>query len=554
MEGQPNDAATRQSVLENLIRQELLLADAHRNGASVSPEQLRRAIAAIPLFQENGKFSPERYKEFLKARYLSPEAFEAQMGKDILLQGQVNALAGSQFTSRSMVARLAGVMGEGREFRAELFKPADFVAEAKVDEPALKAFYDANSKRFRTPEAVKLDYVVLSQEALAQSLQVTDAELQKFYDEHQREFAGEQRRASHILLSVPKGAPAAVKAKIKAEAEALLKQLRATPAKFAELAKAKSQDPGSAANGGSLGFFGRGMMVKPFEDVAFRMRPGQISEVVETEFGYHIIKLDEIKTASLAEVKAAVADKLKRQKAAAMFRTQSDKLAELAYQQGDSLQALQQGLKLDIHHSDWVSKAKATDAVLSNPKVLAAAFSDDVLKKKHNSEPVDVGNNTLVVLRVAAHQPERLQKLDEVRNVIRTELLAREGAKLAEKKGQALLAALKAGSAPAEQKWGETKVVSRRQLQGLPPADVRAVFAVSSAKLPAFVGVKRDTGEYVVYRVDKVIPAPAAGEAERNQLAGVVNEMKANAMLASYLEALRQRYPVTLGKQQPADQ
>ncbi|MGR2679765.1 SurA N-terminal domain-containing protein [Chromobacterium haemolyticum] len=553
LEGQPTDPASRQAALENLIRQELLLSDAHDRGVTVSPEQLRKVIASIPAFQDNGKFSPERYREFLQNRYPSPEAFETQVKRDLVLQSQLTGIAGTEFVAGTVVNRLAGLLGEGREVRSLLLKPADFAAEVKTDEALLKAFYDANLKRFRVPERVKLDYVLLSQDALAQGVKPSDAELQKYYEEHKAEFSNEQRRASHILLTVAKDAKPEQKAKIKAEAEALLKDVRANPARFAELAKAKSQDPGSAANGGDLGFFGHGMMVKPFDDAVFRMKPGQISEVIETEFGYHIIKLDEVKAQDFTEVKAAIAEKLQRQQAGSLFRSQVDKLTELAYQQGDSLKALQEQLKLQPQHSDWLSRGKpAADPLLNSPKVLEAAFSEDVLKKKHNSEPVDIGNNRLLVVRVAEHQPERQQSMDEVRDVIKAELVAKEGAKLAEKKGQALLAELKAGKGDGKA-WGESKTLLRRDPAGLPIADARAVFAAQAGKLPAFAGAKRDNGEYALYRIDKVIPAPAASEAERGQLSAILGEMNANAQLSSYLDTLRQKYSVTMGKQGLSD-
>lgn len=553
LEGQPADAATRQAVLENLIRQQLLLSDARDAGLTVSAAQLRKAIAAIPALQENGAFSAERYKQFLAGRYLSSAAFEEMIKRDVLLQGQVASLLGSQIVPRTVVERMAGVLGESREVRALALKPEAFAAEVKTDDAALKAFYDASLKRFRTPEAIKLDYVVLSQDALAAAQVVTDQEVESYYNEHKSDFGSEERRVAHILLTVPAKASAEQKSKVRSAAEALLKEARANPAKFAELAKARSQDPGSAANGGDLGFFGRGAMVKPFEEVAFRMQPGQISEVVETEFGFHILKLEEVKQPVFAAVKGEVEQRLKRQKAAAQFRAASEKLGELAYQQGDSLKAISEQLKLTPQRSDWLVRGKpASDPLLNNPKLLEAAFSDDVLKGKHNSEPLDIGKSTLVVVRVAEHQPERQQALAEVKDAIKAELVLREGARLAEKRGEALLAELKAGKNVDSQPWEAAKMVSRRALGDLSLSEVRAVFAASATKLPAFAGVKQDGGSYVLYRIDKVIPATAPSAAERSQLSGLIGEMSANAQVASYLEALREKYKVTLS-QQPAE-
>ncbi|OWY40414.1 peptidylprolyl isomerase [Xenophilus sp. AP218F] len=549
LEGQPSDPATRQAALENLIRQELLLADARANGATVTPEQLRKVIGSVPAFQENGQFNQARYSAFLQERHLSAEAFEAQISRDILLQSQLTSLAGSEFVANAVVTRVAALLGEAREVQPLVLKPADFAAEVKTDPAAIKAYYDANAKRFSKPEMVKLDYVVLSQDAVAQGIKISDEEAQQYYEKHKAELSNEQRRASHILLAVSKDAKPDQRAKVKAEADALLKEVRANPAKFAEIAKQKSQDPGSAANGGDLGFFDRGMMVKPFDDVVFRMKPGQISEVVQTEYGYHIIRLDEIKAPDFAAVKAAVVEKLKNQKAGAQFRAQVEKLNEIAYQQGDSLKGIVDALKLEVKRSDWLSRnAPAADPLL-NAKVLEAAFSDDVLKKKHNSEPVDAGNGAMVVARIAEHQPSRQQPLTEVSEQIKSELVARDGAKLAEKKGQSLLLELKAGKGLEAQSWGAAKTVSRRNADGLPSGDVRAVFAASANKLPAFAGSKRDNGEYAIYRIEKVIAAPAASDADRAQLGGLLGEMSANSQLASYLEALRQKYKVVSGKQ-----
>ncbi|SCK24130.1 SurA N-terminal domain-containing protein [Vogesella sp. LIG4] len=548
LQDQPANAASRQAALENLIRQEMLLAEARSAHLAVAPEQLRTVIAGIPAFQDGGKFSPARYQEFLTSRNMSAETFEAQLSRDLLLQAQTAPYLRGQFVSHTLQNRLAAMMTETREVRALVLKPEQFAANVKLDDAMLKAYYDANLKRFKAEETVKLDYVLLSQAQLAQGVQVSDDEAKAYFDKSKGEFGGEQRDVSHILLAVNKGASAADKAKVKAEAEAILKEVRANPAKFAELAKAKSQDPGSAANGGDLGFFARGAMAKPFEDVAFRMQKGQISEVVETEFGYHILKLNDIKGSDFDSQKAAVVARLQQQKAAALFRSKAEKLGEVAYQQADSLKGLE-ALGLTVQHSDALPRTgKAGDPVLSNRKALDAAFGDDVLKGKHNSEPIDVGNNTLVVLRVAEHQPARQKPLDEVREQVKAELLAREGGKLAAQRGEALLAELKAGKGVDAQAWQPMQSLSRRTAGQVPSGEVRAIFAVSGKSLPGFAGLKRDTGEFVLYRVDKVLPAAALAPEESAQLSGVLSELSANSVTAAYLEQLRQKHKVVINQ------
>ncbi|MEQ6290476.1 SurA N-terminal domain-containing protein [Vogesella sp. GCM10023246] len=552
MQDQPANAASRQAVLENLIRQEMLLAEARSSHLAVSPAQLRAVIAGVPGFQDNGKFSPARYQEFLAARNMNAATFEAQVSRDLLLQAQVAPFLNGQFVSRTLQTRMAAMMTESRDVRQLVLQPEQFAGSVKLDDAMLKAYYEANLKRFKAEETVKLDYVLLSQAQLAQGVQVSDADAKAYFDKNSAEFGGEQRDVSHILLTVSKGAAAAEKAKVKAEAEAILKQLRANPAQFAEIAKAKSQDPGSAANGGDLGMFGHGAMTKPFEDVAFRMQKGQISEVVETEYGYHILKLNDIKGVDFEAQKPAVIAKLQQQKAAAQFRSSAEKLAEIAYQQGDSLKGME-ALGLTVQHSDALPRSgKAGDAVLGNRKLLDAAFSDDVLKGKHNSEPVDLGNNTLAVVRMAEHQPARQKPLAEVLEQVKAELLAREGGKLAAQRGQALLAELKAGKGVEAQAWSASQPLSRRTPGQVPPGDVRAIFAVSGKQLPGFAGLKRDSGEFVIYRVDKVQAAQALSPEEVNQLGGLLSELSANNMLAAYLEQLRQKHKVLIN-QTPAE-
>ena len=550
LDGQPVDAAARQHALEGLIQRSLILNETGKTGLQVAPMQLQQAIAAIPAFQDNGQFSLDKYKAFLDRRQMTGPQFEERIGRDLLVQNQMEPFTAGQISSHAVAERIGQLLGETRSVSATVLAAPAFASQVKLDDATVAAYYKANSDKFKAPEAVKLSYVVLSQAQLAQNVSVSDDELHKFYQQHQAEFGQEQRRASHILLAVPQNAQPADVAKIKAQADAILKQVRANPASFADVARARSQDPGSAAKGGDLGFFPRGAMVKAFNDVVFQMKPGQISEVVRSEFGFHIIKLEAIQVPDFNAVKDQVAQQLKLQKAGNLFRAQSDTLTEVAYQQGDSLKGVQDALKLVPQQSGWLARAPSgNDPILSNPKVLDAAFGNDVLVKKHNSEPVDLGNNTLVVVRVTDHQPAHQLKLDEVRDAIKMQLIAMDGAKLAVAKGQAMLADLKAGK-PAATQWTQPRDLSRQQGLGLPVADLQAIFAANTAKLPAYAGIKRASGEYVIYRVEAVKPAPALTPEQRAQLSGLLDNMNTNAQVAGYLQSLRARYPLTGGKQQ----
>ncbi|MFD2448753.1 peptidylprolyl isomerase [Vogesella fluminis] len=448
---------------------------------------------------------------------------------------------------------MGALFGESRDVREVLISPAGFAAEVKIDDAAVKAYYDSNKTRYLEPESAVIEYVSLSLSEVAAAQVVDDAVAQAYFDKHKAEFGSEERRVSHILLTVDAAAKPEAKAVVKAQAEALLQQVKANPAGFAALAKTRSQDPGSAEQGGDLGFFARGAMVKPFEEAAFALQPGQISGVVETEFGFHILKLDEVKAVDFASQKAAVIEKLKRDKAGAIYRAQLEKMGDLAYQQPDSLQALAGQLNLTVKTGAAMGRSGiAGDAVLGNAKVLEATYGDDVLKKKHNSEPVELSAGNAVVLRVKQYQPQRQRPLAEVQAQVRAELTAREAANRAEKRGQQLVADFKAGKGVDVQTG-----VRCARCRAVPPTAWPcrncAVFAANVGKLPAFAGAHRDNGDYVIYRIDSVDKALAASAPELAQLKGMLGEMSANTVLVSYLDELRNRDKVMIS-QQPADQ
>ncbi len=551
LNGRPADAPTRQTMLDNLIRKELLLADARAAGLMITPNQLRAAIAAIPNVQENGKFSPERYQSFLAQQGLNTEAFERLVREDMLIEKQLAGIASSTLVGSQQAAMFYQLLAETRQVSHVALTPAQFASEVKIDDAAIEAYYKANTKRFQTPERVKLDYLMLSQDKLAADIKVADEEAAQYYAAHTADFAKESRRVAHILLTAPQ--EAAQRAKVKIEAEALLASLKADPSRFAELAKTRSQDPGSAKQGGDLGYFHRGAMVKPFEDRAFSLKKGQMSDLVETEFGFHVLRVDDIKTPPFAEVRGEVLAYLQKQKSAGVFREQLAKLTELSYQQADSLKPSADALKLTVTHSDWLTReAPAKGASpLDHAKLREAAFSEDVLKARHNSEPVEVAPGTVVVARVAEHQPAATQTLAQVTAQVRTELTAKRATELATEKGKALLARLQKGEA-LTQNWAAPQTVSRQSPAGLSRDGARSVFATDTSKLPAYAGVTEASGEYRLYRVDSVKPAASADQAQQTQIRTLLAQMMSNAEAMAYVESLRPRFKVEL-KQTPTE-
>ncbi len=395
--------------------------------------------------------------------------------------------------------------------------------------------------------------MVLTNDALADQISVTDAEVQEFYKNNAKAYSvDEQRRASHILIAVAKDASAADKAKAKSKADALLADLRKNPAAFAKLAKENSQDPVSAERGGDLDFFGKGAMVKPFEDVAFKLNKGEISDVVQSDFGYHIIEVTDIKAASikpLEDVKAQIAADIKKQKASKAYAEAAETFGNTVYEQSDSLKAVADKLKLKIETADNLTRqgnpgAPAT-MFANNPKFLKAIFADDVVKKKHNTEAIEVAPNTLIAGRMLEYKPAAKRPLEEVKAAIVASLTQTEANNLAEKEGKAKLAALK--QADATVGFSDVKVLSRAKQQDVPPQAIAQIMKADAQKLPAFVGVSLGNTGYAVYRISKV-SAGAVDAEKRAAEAQQISNLLAQQELANYVELLKKKAKVTINK------
>ncbi|MDP2095348.1 MAG: peptidylprolyl isomerase, partial [Hydrogenophaga sp.] len=269
---------------------------------------------------------------------------------------------------------------------------------------------------------------------------MAEADVRAYYDQNAVRLSGnEERRASHILLTLAPDASAADKAVVREKAAALLAQVKAAPHTFAEVAKANSQDPGSAINGGDLDFFARGAMVKAFEDATFALQKGAISELVESEFGFHIIQLTDIKTPpqrSFGEMRAEIEAELKKQQAQKQFADSAEAFSNLVYEQGDNLTAAAERFKLEIQTARGLTrKPQASAGVLANERLLNAIFAADSIDKKRNTEAIETASGQLVSARIVQYAPARTQPLAEVRDQVRQRLVAQRSADLARTTG-----------------------------------------------------------------------------------------------------------------------
>ena len=537
----------KNNVLDGLLVQRALAAEVSRRYLSASDQTLQQAIMGIPgLTKSDGSFDAERYKAFLAARGMTPQLFEASVRHDITLQQIRNAVQSSSFVPSTVADRISDVAAQERDVQQLRFDSAKYLSKVNVTDEMIVAFYEKNPKLFEIPEQMKAEYVVLTAAAVAADIKVSDDDVKSFYEQNAKRYASdEQRRASHILITVKKDAADADRAAAKKKAEELLAQARKKPADFAKLAKENSQDPGSAAKGGDLGFFGRGMMVKPFEEAAFSQKKGEISDLVQSDFGYHIIMVTDTKGASsksLSEVKTQIVAEIRRQLVSKKFTEAAEVFSNTVYEQADSLNPAADKLKLKIETVSGLKREPdpkaAPNLPYNNERFLRAMFSDETIKNKRNSEAVEIAPSVLIAGRVVEYKPTGKRALDEVKAAIKERLTLEEATKLAKAEGEARLAKLSTGGEASG--FGESKTMSRAKREGVHPAVLSAVLKANVSKLPAYVGVEFPLQGYGIYRITKVTqpePDKARRQAERQQMAGILSQQE----MIAYLEALKKK-------------
>ena len=537
----------RKAILDDLINQRLLVIEAGKKKMFASNDAIRQAIGGIDAFKVDGKFSSERYEAALRAQGMTPAGFEAQLRQDLTLQQLAGAIGQSGVVSRSVADRVLALQTEKRDVLEYRLALDSYLGKVKLADDAAKKFYDENAKQFETPEQAKAEYLVLSMESIASQLAVTEAEVKAWYEGHKDRYQQpEERRASHILIATEKLG----KDKAKAKAEELLKEIRSNPAAFADLAKKNSDDPGSASKGGDLGFFGRGAMVKAFEDTTQNLKEGEISGVVESDFGFHIIKLTGIHAAKekpLAEVRADIEAELKKAAGSRKFAEAAEAFSNMVYEQSDSLKPVADKFKLTIQKSDWLGRqANPANGTLGNEKLLAALFSDEAVKNKRNTEAVEIATNTLVAARIADYKPKALQPFDGVKASIETLLKHKEAQVLASKDGEARLDALKKGEDKLT--WGAAKSISRMDARLLPPPAAQSVFRMETGKLPSYTGVELPGAGYALYKLTKVEAGEKLDDARKQGMMKQLGNMVAQEEVQLYLAALRGRYKVEINQ------
>jgi peptidyl-prolyl cis-trans isomerase D len=514
---------SRKAMLDQLINQKVLAAETTRSGVLPTDAKLQETISAIPDLQKDGKFDYERYKTLLASSGQNERLFESRLRNDLASQRITNSVSETAFLPNTVIEQLLRSNEQAVDVQEQVFKPADFAAQVKPTPEALKTYYESNKQSFEIPETIDAEYVALTSDAVGKTLAINDADIKAFYDQNPARFGTEeQRQARHILITANKDAKEADKNAAKAKAETLLAQVKKDPAAFAKLAKESSQDPGSAANGGDLGFFGRGAMVKPFEDAVFTLKPNDISGVVESDFGFHIIQLTAVKPAAikpLDQARAEIETQLRKDRQAKEFAKASEAFSNTVYEQGDSLAPAAEKFKLTVQKAQGLTRARINtptppgDAL--SGKVVEALFRADAIKSRKNIEAVEAGPGVLVSARVLEHKPARVPPFEEIQAQVSTRYVSAQSARLAMEAGKKKLA--EAQQAANAQGFGNTKQVSRANPQGVGPAALREITRAAAGKLPMVVGIELEGGAgYALYRVAALSTPPAIDEAKRN--------------------------------------
>ena len=540
----------KRESLDAMVRERVLMSAAGRAHFTVDDERVQREILAIPqvaaLRRPDGSFDVDAYRVLLGAQGLSPEGFEASLRQDLLVRQVLGGVTSSVPPAGAPGRSAIDALLQQREAQVLRFDSKDQVTGLKPSDADLAAYHKAHEAQFRTTEQASIEYVVLDLDALKLGISVPEDDLRKYYSENGARYTvAEERRASHILINAAKDAPSAERAQAKAKAEGLLAELRKNPASFAELAKKNSNDTASALRGGDLDFFGRKAMVKPFEDAAFAMKPGEISNLVETDFGYHIIRLDAVRGGDkkpFEAVRAEIEDEVRRQLAQKKYVEVAEQFTNTAYEQADSLQPLVDKLKLK-KQSATVQRTPAPGASgpLASAKLLAAVFGNDAVKNKRNTEAVETAPNQLAAARIVQYQPAHVQALADVLPLVRERVTAEQAATVARKAGTERLAALRGGADAAA--LPAAVVLSRASAQNQPRELVDAVLRADVTKLPQWLGVDLGPAGYAVVKLLAVKPV-AADAPEMVQLLPRYAQAWGAAEAQAYYNALKTRFKV----------
>ncbi|WP_027852519.1 SurA N-terminal domain-containing protein [Marinobacterium litorale] len=542
-----DDKLLRQMVLDGLIQRTVLLQSAEEMGMSMPEQVVDQVIVGTPQFQVDGKFDRNQFQAVLRSAGFTPLMYRDLVRKEKLIEQQQAGFMLSEFTTGAEIEQLVALDRQTRDL-AYVTLQLD-PASIEVDEADLEAAYQSRMDAFMTPEQVAVDYVLLSQADFADPDSVTEADLRAAYDQMLAGYqAQEERSARHILIDIndDRDADAAL-----AKAQELREAI-AGGADFAELAREESADLGSAEQGGDLGYNGTGVFVEPFEDALFALSPGEVSEPVRTEFGYHLIKLDDVRETevpSLAEVEMELRDQVAQDQAEMDYVAALERLADLTFSSSD-LQAAAEELSLEIRSTDLFSREGGSDPVSSSQRVVEAAFGDQVLNDQLNSDPIELSNGETVVVHLKDHQEPRQRTLAEVRDQLVAQLQQQQAVDRLAAQAQEWVDRLEQGEAldqiDPDKRWTQVEAADRGA-ENLPLPVLGKAFALPAPEGDARVYATAELagGAYAIVALEGVTPGSTdLSDQERQALGSMIANQRGQQLYQQHASTLLEKAEV----------
>ncbi len=539
-------------LVDEFIARELLVQRAHDSGYRVSDRELAESITRIPELQVDGKFSRDRYAMLLRQQGRSEPEFEQEFRRDLETSQLRNSIALSSFVTPGELRHRVELQGETRDVAYAVVPAASFAAQVQVTPADITAYYDKNKSQFMSQETVALQYLQLNLADIAAGVQVTEDGLKKYYEETaaERNAVPERRKAAHILIEAGSDDAAAKK-----KAEAILARAKAGE-DFAKLAQENSDDPGSKTAGGDLGWAPKEAYVQPFSEALFAMKKGEISGLVKTQFGYHIIRLEDIeepRVRDFDEVRAELEPEFRREQAQTLFYEKSQQLADESFASLSELDSVAKKLGMTVQSVEGFTR-QGGGALGNDRKVIDAAFSNEVLQERQNSQPVPIGEDSVVVLRVTDHKPSTQLPLAQVQEQIVNRLREDKARAAATEAATALAKRINAGEslATAAASVGSTPAASQSvgrrgpTAEGAAPMVPELLKAIFQAPRPAGAGkvsagvATLASGDPAVFVVSAATPgSPASFGGNLAEQAQALASQNAAIEFDAYLTELR---------------
>ncbi|MBE0458525.1 MAG: peptidylprolyl isomerase [Pseudoalteromonas prydzensis] len=548
-------AQIRQGVVDRLVQQELQTQLAAELGLRVSDESVKKAILELPYFQIGGQFNNDRYLQVIRQMNFQPDAFREYLRKEMTRSQLISAVAGTDFALNSELASAVALQQQTRSIDYVVISKESLQENVAVSEQEIADYYDLNTSQFLAPEQVSVSYIDLNAVNLTLDTNVSEADVKAYYEQNSAQYIEpEKRRVAHILVDNSEDDDAA-----KAKAEDLLAQLQ-QGADFAALAESSSDDIVSAEMGGDLDWIERDMMDPAFEDAAFALaNKGDYSDVVQSEFGYHIIQLTDIQSEQVKAYDAVKADlrtELERTAKVNAFYEKQTEMGAIAFEISDTLIDAAEVAGVEVQTTELVDR-NALPAPLNTPAVIAAIFSPDVLEDKMNSEVIEVGDEHVVVVRVKEHKPAATKALADVSEQIKARLVSQKASELAKEKATTLYAEIEAGKSLNDLVTEQglelrQEAALTRQAYTVSPAIVQHAFKMAHpTDTPVVEKVELNNGDAAIVALKAVTNATVEGEIEA-QLKQNITMAQVNKNYMVFIDALKANAELNLPKAQAA--